>query len=269
MKKNSINIIKKIIVSFLCLGIIGGIVSIGVTINNRLKDDNKVINLYFKIGDLDEHGEYIETDQCLFTPDLIECHNLETNLIFDNNISYKIYYYDKNEEFISYSSLNESNEKPFDFLIPYCRLVIVPEWDLSNDLEDNKITIFNKNKFIKQLEVKVAKNQNLYEEKQDLKLFEFATDDEKIKYGIFDYYLDGESSFDSIVLSFNDDWFDDDYSNLLLFNNEEQINFDKKTKKNNKIILEYDYLIENEINCIEFTCTYHTMPNVKFVNYSA
>ena len=108
-------------------GAIAGITSI-------VKEEKTTINATaFKRGALNDLGFYIESDQSIYTKDLIECQGLEIEPDFETMGTYQVYYYDSNKQFIGKTDkINSQTDgvyvKGDNYrFAKYCRIVITPD----------------------------------------------------------------------------------------------------------------------------------------------
>ena len=108
----------------------------------------------YSIGGLASNGAYMSTDQSIYTEKAFECQGLNVTPIFDSEVSYQIYFYDQNNEFVHTTGRLTGTfvQDSVPFFAKYARIVITPN-------DDNKVTIFEKRGYAKQLEVKVYREQ--------------------------------------------------------------------------------------------------------------
>lgn len=147
---------RNILVIFLAIITLVGAV-VGITaLFRKSEETTKTISPSYAIGGLDEKGAYVDTKESIYTKDAFECYGLKTTLAFDNNISYRIYFYDENNEFLQRSEQLTSAFDCEKTLMPAntksARIVITPN-------EDSKISWYEKNGYAKQLTIKVNKDQ--------------------------------------------------------------------------------------------------------------
>ena len=145
----------KIVIIVLVLALVGGGIVGIVKLADSDKLDNKTIStLAFSVGGLDGAGKYKNTDQSIYTKNAFECQGLNCSLAFDNEISYQIYFYDQNNEFVhTTGKLTGAFVKDsVPFFAKYARIVITPN-------EDNKVSRLEVNKYAKQLKVTVYREQ--------------------------------------------------------------------------------------------------------------
>jgi len=142
------------------LGCLAGVLGIGAVMGvgallNREEDLTKTINPTYAVGGLTEDGRYLETEGSIYTKNAFECQGLDVTLDFDNNVSYRIFFYDEDTDFISATEKQTGNydETTTPVFARYARIVITPN-------DDDKISIFEKNGYAKQLTIEVNKEQN-------------------------------------------------------------------------------------------------------------
>lgn len=145
------------------LGVLAGVVLIGAVFGvtalfrKAEEETQKEISPTYAIGGLTETGAYLETKESIYTKDAFECYGLKTSLEFDNNISYKLYFYNENNEFIEstekLTTTFDSAKTNMPAFTKYCRVVITPN-------EDSKISWYEKNGYAKQLTIEVNKEQS-------------------------------------------------------------------------------------------------------------
>lgn len=144
-----------------CILIFGAIFGAMAMINNEEKT-TKVVNSSYAIGGLTENGVYKETKASIYTKNAFDCNDLTTTLAFDNNITYRIFFYDFDNNFLSSTGkLVASYKEEIPFKAKQCRIVITPN-------ADEKISWYEISKYSKQLKIQVSKTQfNTYEDKVD------------------------------------------------------------------------------------------------------
>ena len=153
--------VRKILSMVLCGVLIMGVVFGAVAIGKKVTDDTKRINPKFSVGSLDYNGEHVENKGHIYTKELFECKGLAINLDFESSIQYYVYYYDAEEKFLNMSG---PYVKSVEFDVPleatYARLVISPLWNASVPVEDRVCHWYDTYKYTRQLEIRVAKNQD-------------------------------------------------------------------------------------------------------------
>ena len=165
---------KPVIAAILCIGVIVGA---GFGIASLVKPD-KVDNLLtystlsitkFRVGGLDGNGNYMNTDQSIYTKDAFECQGLNCTLDFDNEISYQVYFYDQNNEFVHTTGklTGAFVQDSVPFFAKYARIVITPN-------DDNKVSMLEVMKYAKQLKTTVYREQGFKNYTENLFEVEFV-----------------------------------------------------------------------------------------------
>lgn len=167
MRRKTKDIIFTIISILVIIGLIGGLV--GLFKNNSQEEGYKEIKLQYEIGGLTSYGKYYETESSLYTKESFDCFGLKTELNFDSTISYKIFYYDENDNFVTFTGPYTSNEEIY---VPAgaekARIEITPVWDDDVDEEDRVVKWNTKTKYTKQLTVKTSTKFNDLEVAKDV-----------------------------------------------------------------------------------------------------
>ena len=146
---------KIILIIVLCLAVVGGIVGV-VAWTQSDKFDQKDLSFLgkYEVGGLDSNGNYMSTNASIYTKKPIECQGLNCNLVFDSTISYQLYFYDQNNEFVHTTGklTGTFTEDGVPFFAKYVRIVITPN-------DDDKVTSMEVAKYAKQLNVSVNREQ--------------------------------------------------------------------------------------------------------------
>ncbi len=142
------------------LGVLAGVVLIGAVFGvtalfrKAEEETQKEISPSWAIGGLTEDGAYLETKESIYTKDAFECKGLNIKMDFDNNISYRIFFYDYNDDFVSSTeNLTTNYSEDVDLFVKSARIVITPN-------EDSKISWYEKSGYAKQLTISVDKDQD-------------------------------------------------------------------------------------------------------------
>ena len=124
---------------------------------DKVDDDGRVeLSLNYEKGALTEYGKYLEAKDSLYTKEAFEVKGLNVHLDFDADVTYKIYFYDEDEQFISCTdNLDTSYKEEIPDNAVYGRIVIYPSFDTG---EDKEVGLF-KYKYVNQLHVKVFDDQ--------------------------------------------------------------------------------------------------------------
>ena len=108
----------------------------------------------YHIGTIDDGGKIVDSRKSIYS-DMKTTESMEITLDEDSQITYKVVFYDENEDFIS---MSETLETDFDTTATpenaeYFRVVITPN---QIDGEDTIVNIFNMGKYTKMLNVTFA-----------------------------------------------------------------------------------------------------------------
>ena len=143
-----------LIVVLILAAVGGGTAGIISLVDSDKFDVKNISDLSFGVGGLDSAGKYMSTDKSIYTKDAFECQGLSVSLEFDSEISYQIYFYDQNNDFVHTTGKLEgafvSDSVPF--FAKYARIVITPD-------DDEKVTTLEVLKYAKQLNAKVNREQ--------------------------------------------------------------------------------------------------------------
>lgn len=149
--------VRKLISLILCFGVIIGLIFVITKVADKFNSDLKTIHPSYVIGGLDANGEYLECKDKLVFEEIIKYDSISIDVDFDSKISYEIFYYDYEDNFISSSGiLNGKFEEESDYT-KFIRLVIIPEF--SSD-EEPEIKFYQKLKYTTDLTIKVKENKN-------------------------------------------------------------------------------------------------------------
>lgn len=144
---------KKIIGIVLVGALIVGILSSFAVFAN----DSKPADAIFKVGGLDENGEYLECDTSIYTEKAFDCYGLRIEPEFESTVTYDVYYYNQNNELLEVvKGLTKVYDEDFE-VAEKCRIVIHPEIPDDTDIDDFKIRIWNVAKYASQLNITVDK----------------------------------------------------------------------------------------------------------------
>ena len=133
MKAKTRNIIIWVLLAVLTLGMIGTIGKL-----NELDTTAEVSWTAYRVGALDEKGEFEETDIAIYTKDMLPVDGLACEIAEKAEIEYKVYFYNEDKDFLSASVMLTTDliatEIPAD--AEYCRIVITP-------LDGDEVSIFD------------------------------------------------------------------------------------------------------------------------------
>lgn len=147
---------KKIISIILSIILVIGLITAAVIL---LKPkETKRIYPTFHIGSIDSKGEYVESDDALYS-DLFECQGLTVKPDFTSNVEYSIYFYYLDETFATATeTLEDVYTAPVDESYRYARILIMPDKE-GKTSEDYKIWFWNIPGISNDLEISVSTNQ--------------------------------------------------------------------------------------------------------------
>ena len=136
---------------------LGAVMGVGALLEKQEEVTTKNIHLSYEVGGLTEDGKYLETKESIYTKDAFECQGLDVDLAFNNNVSYRVYFYDNDNNFLSSTDTLTENydETTTPKYASYARIVVTPN-------DDDKISWYEVNGYAKQLEIEVNKEQNPY-----------------------------------------------------------------------------------------------------------
>lgn len=174
MNRKTKKIIQNIFLGVLCLGTVGCLAAGGKALYDYSQEDLKTIHPTFHVGGLDTRGEYVDTDQSLYS-NAFECKGLEIKLDFDNDIKYNLYFYESDGDYVTNLldqeddfSFSEENLRVNEISkITHARILISPQWtnvEIPDDKTEEDVKVVkwtNISSFVKQLEIKVSKNQDV------------------------------------------------------------------------------------------------------------
>lgn len=132
---------------------IGAIAGLGA-LANKAEETTKIINPSYAVGGLTEQGQYLDTKESIYTKGAFGCIGLDIEIDFDNNISYQVFFYDNENDFLSSTPKLTSNydETTTPFNATTARVVITPD-------DDSKISWYEINGYANQLTISVDKEQ--------------------------------------------------------------------------------------------------------------
>ena len=150
---------KIISIILICAALVGiAALVIGIANRNRNEDGYKAEKLDYEIGALTDMGAYEESDKSLYTKESFEVEGgVKVELDFDAKLTYKVFFYDEDDKFISASAeLTETGTTEVPEGAAQARIMITPIWDAGVDKDDQEIKWYNKSNFTKQLAVYVV-----------------------------------------------------------------------------------------------------------------
>lgn len=153
MEQKTKNLVKNILaVGLLIVSAVGAVFST-IALIKKNEETPKESRYNFEIGGLTEEGKYLETKESIYTKDMFECQGLTVKMAFDNDISYRVFYYDLEDKFVSATErLTEDYTSDTDIFVKSARIVITPN-------DDQEVAWYEKNGYAKQLTIEVDKEQ--------------------------------------------------------------------------------------------------------------
>ena len=130
----------------------------------------KTQDLSYVIGGLNEDGSYKNSVEYICSKEFIECMGLDIQIAYGNNISYRVFFYDKDKQFLSSTEKLTGDFADRPELARYCRLEIKPN-------DDILIKQYEVNGYAKQLSISV-------DEKQKFTLVNYFESGKKVTYQI-------------------------------------------------------------------------------------
>ena len=148
VKKQFKNILGIVLGCILLFGAIFGLVSL----LNKEKKTTSVSSSVFEIGGLNASGKYKETTESIYTKDMIECMGLDIKADFDSMVTFKVFFYDVNGDYLSSTSSLDSEFNSAPTIARYCRIVITPK-------EDTEVKWYEVSKYAKQIKITIDAKQ--------------------------------------------------------------------------------------------------------------
>ncbi len=134
--------------------VVGAIVGLSVKLD-RQTTTVRVGTESYSVGVLNEKGEVKDKNTAIIMEKSVNADGLSCTLAENAKITYQIFFYDKDDEFISATDTLTTNydgsETPSN--AKYVRIMITPTAD-----EDGKVGFFEKGEYAKQLTVRVNKD---------------------------------------------------------------------------------------------------------------
>ena len=191
-------IVTIILAIVLCAGVVGGGIAGILKLSGSGKLDKKNISKFsYSVGGLDGNGKYKSTNASVYTKDAFECQGLDCSLDFDNNVSYQVYFYDQNNDFVhTTGKLTGAFVKDsVPFFAKYARIVITPN-------DDDVVTKTEIFKYASQLKVSVNREQGYKNYTENL--FEFVKKGATITYATGAETTEGENVTDMGITNYVD-----------------------------------------------------------------
>lgn len=163
MKKRKMKISWRKVLSFaLAILLLCGVVAGVSALVEHFDDDMKTIHPTFKIGALDVEGVATSDKGALYTPEAFKADGLEVNLDPESHLSYRVFYYTADNEYLGCSELFTKSSKPYFGPGVFARVVLYPIWDQLDD-GDEKISWYQIWSYTSDVELRVLKDGYKYE----------------------------------------------------------------------------------------------------------
>lgn len=143
-----------LVITLSCIAIVGVFFGIFALSEKLDEQTTRTIHPSYGVGGLTEDGKYLETESSIYTKEAFECQGLNVKMAFANTASYRIYFYDGDNNFIGATEILEENfdEKNVPYFAEFARIVITPD-------EDEKISLLEVSGYANQLTISVNKEQ--------------------------------------------------------------------------------------------------------------
>ncbi len=151
-------------------GIIGVILIVALSVGTFVgisaieTDKTKSISsTEFSVGGLDtKTGLYVETDQSIYTKDLIKCEGLNIKRDFEAEGTYQVFFYKVGGDFSHVTPIMNSEDREYSFNndawpdVKYCRIVITPNLE-----SEDKVHFYDVLKYASLYDISVNKKQTI------------------------------------------------------------------------------------------------------------
>ena len=147
-KTNWKKVLSGILVVIVCITAISGIAAFA-------KNDTKTISARaFEVGGINSNGEYVETDESIFTKEMFECQGLKITPDFVLGAKYSVFFYNYDGVFIgSVVDRQDNFVENVPELAKYARIVVTP-------LEKTEIKWYEVYKYAKRIDITVKRDQD-------------------------------------------------------------------------------------------------------------
>lgn len=154
IKLNKQSWVNILLIVLACVLVIGALVGgLSLFVKNAEKTQNTISASAFSVGGLDANGKYKKTSASIYTKQMFDCQGLQVTTSEDSNVSYQLYFYDNEENFVSKTGvLTENYDEPIALNVWKCRVVITPK-------DDQKVNWWEVNKYAKRLTIKTDMTQ--------------------------------------------------------------------------------------------------------------
>lgn len=151
LKKTWKNVLTVGMAIMLFIGAIMGITSLV----QKADEDTKTISLSYDVGGLNKVGAYEKREDCIYTKDAFECQGLKITPDFDGQVSYQVFFYDANGQYLECSEVLTDVYEGTPLLAAYARIMIFPDGD-------DKISWYEVGKYARTLTVDIDKIQHSF-----------------------------------------------------------------------------------------------------------
>lgn len=135
--------------------VVGGIVAL--TGRDKAEEGYDLAKASFERGSLNDVGIYTETKASIYTKEALDYGSgVKIKLDFDSDVSYQIFFYDQNDDFVEKTEvLTKTAVSTCDEAASF-RIVVTPLWSSDVEKDDQIVRAWQVNKYAKQLTVMVA-----------------------------------------------------------------------------------------------------------------
>ncbi len=156
---------KKIAIIALTIFLIAALVAGGISL---FSTKAKTVLPHYSVGGLDlTDGKYVETTDSIYTTKAFDCIGLTVKVANDADITYRVFFYDEVDNFISVSEeLSRGSALDVPGKATQARIMITPDWDkLNADTEEseeeteNIIKWYEVSKYANILTITVSRDQ--------------------------------------------------------------------------------------------------------------
>lgn len=156
-KKIAVTLITVLLIAALAAGIV-----------SLFSGKTKTFHPIFSVGGLDlTEGTYVETTDSIYTKNAFDCIGLNVKVANDANITYRVFFYDDVDSFISVSDeLDRGSVPTVPDTATKARIMITPDWDKinadekdSDEKNENVIKWYEVSKYGNALTISVSRNQ--------------------------------------------------------------------------------------------------------------
>lgn len=141
------------------IGAVAGVLGLGAVMGvgallDKEDETMKSISPTYAVGGLTEDGAYLDTKASIYTENAFECQGLDIDMAFKHDISYRVFFYDEDNDFISATTKQTGNydENTTPSIACYARIVITPN-------DDDEIKWHEIKGYAKQLSIEVNREQ--------------------------------------------------------------------------------------------------------------